>query len=123
MKTSGKLTLALPVVLLAHVGLSVVVVLCLLSSIRHGAPPAESPWFIPALLLCPTIPLAFFADYLLSQTQFVLVIAVNSLVYTVALTWAGSAIVRKMGKRKKTKPNHTPDGICQPADGLPKPSV
>ncbi len=25
--------------------------------------------------------------------------------------------------RNKRAPNHTPDGICQPADGLPKPSV
>jgi uncharacterized membrane protein len=102
MKSSAKLLLTLPAVFLAHAGLSVLVVLCLLASIRHGATPAESPWFIPALLLCPIMPLAFIADYLLSQTQFVLVIVVNSFVYTVALTWTGSAIVRKMGKRKKT---------------------
>lgn len=110
MKGSAKPLLAWPVVFLAHAGLSVVVVLCLLSSIRQGAPPAESLWFLPALLLCPILPLAFFADYLLSQTQFAVVIAVNSLLYSVALMWAGTAIAKRAGLVRRA-------GVHVPAHG------
>ena len=36
-------------------------------------------------------------------------------------TW-GAELTDRL-RRRKSGPNNTPDGICQPADGLPKPSV
>jgi len=37
--------------------------------------------------------------------------------------WAGAILLAKNRFRREKPPNHTSEGIRQPADGLPKPSM
>lgn len=53
-----------------------------------------------------------------------LVKALANLIFVVSIGAACAWLLSILGRRRnKRVPNHTPDGICQPADGLTKPSV
>jgi hypothetical protein len=80
-----------------------------------------------------TAAMPFFAVLILGFTglggPFFLVTMIFVLTASVPAAFLGSAarrlgdMITGLSRRNRGTHNHTPDGICQPADGLPKPSL